>query len=435
MDQTPLSPGPQPASSRTLRARWVFPVTSPPIRDGVVVISGGRIAAVGPARGEPADDLGHVAVLPGLVNAHTHLDLSGLAAPLGPPGQGLTDWIRRVIDYRRQAGPAIREGFRLGLAESLGLGTTTLADVAQPDWPSEALADSPCDATVFLELIAPRMERVAAAMESARNHLQAGSSAIAKPQAAPTPWRAGLSPHAPYSVHPELLRQAVALSASHHVPLAMHLAESREEIEWLRTGGGPLAALLESLGAWDPTAIQPGRSPLDYLRTLARADRVLVIHGNHLEDAEIGFLAGHRERMAVVYCPRTHAWFGHRPYPLEKLLAAGAAVALGTDSRASAPDLSLLAEIRGVARRHPSVPPQVVIALGTLGGARALGLADAGSLDPGCWANLAVVALPEREAADPHELIVNEDGPVVRTCLRGMWADHCIALHYRNRPI
>jgi cytosine/adenosine deaminase-related metal-dependent hydrolase len=302
------------------------------------------------------------------------------------------------------------------LQQSLRLGTTTLGDVAQPAWPQEALADAPCDATVFLELIAPRMERVTAAMELAEAHL---ASSAAKPQAAA--FRPGLSPHAPYSVHAELLRHAVTLSAGHHVPLAMHLAESREEMEWLRTGGGPLAGLLESLGAWDPTAIQPGSSPLDYLRLLACADRVLVIHGNYLGDEEIGFLAEHRKRrMAVVYCPRTHAWFGHQPYPLEKLLAAGAAVALGCDSRASSPDLSLLAEMRAVARRHPGVRPQVVLALGTRDGARALGRNDVGSLEAGHWANLAVVALPERDAADPHELVLNGDGPVVRVYYRGM---------------
>jgi len=421
MEHAPLGSGLAPAPSRTLRARWVFPVAGPPIREGAIVISNGRIAAVGPARGQPAEDLGNVAILPGLVNTHSHLDLSGLATPLGPPGQGLTDWIRRVIDYRRKprdcvAGfDPIQQGFRLGLEESVRLGTTTLGDVAQPAWPQEALAASPCDATVFLELIAPRMERVAAAMELAEAHL---ASSAAKPQAAA--WRPGLSPHAPYSVHAELLRHAVTFSAGHHAPLAMHLAESREEMEWLRTGGGPLAGLLESLGAWDPTAIQPGSSPLDYLRLLARAERALVIHGNYLGDEEIGFLAEHRQRMAVVYCPRTHAWFGHRPYPLEKLLAAGAAVALGCDSRASAPDLSLLAEMRAVARRHPGVRPPVVLALGTLEGARALGLRDIGSLEAGRWANLAVVALPEREAADPHELVLNEDGPVVRVYHRGM---------------
>jgi cytosine/adenosine deaminase-related metal-dependent hydrolase len=415
----------------TLRAQWVLPVARPPIRGGTITIRGGRITAVGPAGGQPAEDLGDVAILPGLVNAHTHLDLSGLSQPLGEPNQGLADWIRRVIDYRRKppdpgtmrsmVAHGARVGgidaVRLGLAESLRLGTTALGDVAQEAWPQAALADWPCDVTIFRELIAPRMERVAAAMESAEAHL---AGATAKPQAAV---RLGLSPHAPYSVHPELLRQVVALSAARHVPLAMHLAESREEIEWLRTGGGAFQVLLESLGAWDPTASEPGRAPLDYLRVLARADRALVIHGNYLGDEEIGFLAGRRERMAVVYCPRTHEWFGHRPYPLEKLLAAGVAVALGSDSRASAPDLSLLAEMRAVARRHPTVRPEVVLALGTLAGARALGLPEVGSLEPGCWANLAVVALGTR-AVDPHEAILREDYPVTRVYFRGMLVEN-----------
>jgi cytosine/adenosine deaminase-related metal-dependent hydrolase len=415
---TPSRSESAPIASRTLRARWVFPVSRPPIRDGAVAIRDGRIVGVGPAdKGETAEDLGNVAILPGLVNAHTHLDLSDLRAPLGEPGQGMADWIRRVVAHRRERAGFRQHGFPLGLKESLRLGTTTLADIAQPDWPSEVLRDWPCDATIFLELIAPRMERVAAAVELARKHLSSCDCEAA------SGFRLGLSPHAPYSVHPELLRQVVSLSATHHVPLAMHLAESREEIELLRTGGGPLRALLESLGAWDPTAIQPGTTALDCLRILARADRALVIHGNYLEPEEIGFLAANCGRMAVVYCPRTHEWFGHRPYPLRALLAAGATVALGTDSRASSPDLSLLAEMRAVARRHPAVPPQVVLALGTLGGARALGCPDVGRLEPGCWANLAVVALADREAADPHELILHDEGPVVRTCFRGTWAD------------
>ena len=124
--------------------------------------------------------------------------------------------------------------------------------------------------------------------------------------------------------------------------------------------------------------------------------------------------------MAVVYCPRTHAWFGHPPYPLEKMLAAGASVAVGTDSRASSPDLSLLAELRHVARSRPAIPPQVVLQLGTSRAAAALDCdRESGNLAPGKWANLAVVALPDRDAADPYELLFDSDGPVVRTYYRG----------------
>ena len=422
---------------RTLRARYVFPGAGPPVRDGTVTFADGRIVAVGSSSAGDAEDLGNVALLPGLVNAHTHLELSDLRAPLGEPGVGMVDWIRRVIQYRRSAAetgiaPAkgtvpfsLRENWdsphptspqptsavEMGLRESVRLGTTALGEIAQPGWSIGPFQQAPGAAVVFLELIAPQADRVAATMELARQHLQAAEGASA--------WRPGLSPHAPYSVHPELLRQVVALSAAQRVPLAVHLAESREELELLRTGGGPFEQLLEELGAWNPTARQPAMGPLDYLRMLARADRALVIHGNYLGDEEIALLAENRRRMSVVYCPRTHAWFGHKPYPLERLLKAGAAVALGTDSRASAPDLSILAEMRAVAGNHPAVSSEEVLRLGTVYGARALGLDDTGSLEPGRWADLAVVALPDRQAADPYELIFDSDRPVTATYVRG----------------
>ena len=232
-----------------------------------------------------------------------------------------------------------------------------------------------------------------------------------------------MSPHAPYTVHPELLARAVELSAEHAIPLAMHLAESREEIDFLRDGRGPFRELLESRGGWDPAARPLGARPLDELRLLARAHRTLVIHGNYLDDEEIDFL-GRQRQMAVVYCPRTHAWFGHARYPLEKLLAAGAIVALGTDSRASSPDLSLLAEMRHVAREFPAISRATILELGTLGSARALGVdSQVGTLEPGKWANLAVIGLPEDAVADAHELLLDTAGAVVGTWVHGKRVD------------
>jgi aminodeoxyfutalosine deaminase len=419
-----------------LRARYVFPVTSPPIPNGVVTIACDRIVAVGK---EPVDcdaeDLGNVALLPGLVNAHTHLDLGGLSAPLGEPGIGMADWIRRVMMHRREEGKRGQAPFVLstlravpangacplfpsqavqaGVEESMRLGTTTLGDIAQPGAATALFEQAPIDATIFLELIAPVAQRIAAACELARQHVAAGVAASG--------WHVGLSPHAPYSVHLDLLRQVVALSAACAVPLAVHLAESREEMELLRTGGGPLAELLEDLAARDPTAIPPGIRPLDYLRILAGASRSLVIHGNYLDREEIAFLAKRADRMTVVYCPRTHAWFGHKPYPLEELLAAGAAVALGTDSRASSPDLSVLAEMRALRDRHPAIRPEVILQLGTTRGAHALGRGgDVGVLEAGRMADLAAVALPDRDATDPHELLLDSTQPVVRTYSKGL---------------
>jgi cytosine/adenosine deaminase-related metal-dependent hydrolase len=155
---------------------------------------------------------------------------------------------------------------------------------------------------------------------------------------------------------------------------------------------------------------------------LARGPRALVIHGNLLDDKELAFVAGQRERMSVVYCPRTHAYFDHPPHPLPKLLAAGARVALGTDGRVSNPDLNLLAEARFVASKFPSIAPAEALAMITLRAAEALGLErEVGSLEPGKRADLAVPALPPNSGADPCEVVLGSDCQVVRTMHAGTW--------------
>jgi len=400
----------------------VFPVAGPPMADGVVCFRGSRIIAVGTGAGVAGqvEDLGNVAILPGLVNAHTHLDLSDVAAPLGQPGIGFAEWIQRVILHRIQQAGAGREAVRRGLRESAAHGTTSLGDIGQAGWRVGLTEPAPLELTIFLELIAPTAERVPAALELARSHV----AHLGAEDTDTLAWHLGLSPHAPYSVRPELLDAAIDLSAARRLPLAFHLAESREEIELLRFGTGPLRDLLESLGAWEPGLVEPGARPLDYLRRLAGAHRALVIHGNYLDDEAIGFLGWHRERMAVVYCPRTHARFGHDPYPLARMLAANATVALGTDSRASSPDLSVLVEMREVARLHPDIPLARVLEIGTLRGAMALGRAEEiGTLESAKRADLTVIALPDRDAADPHELLLQSDLPVVARYLRGQRRD------------
>lgn len=403
-------PGP---GCQSLKARYVFPATAPPIAGGVVTIRGERIAAVGrQAPAGPVENLGDVAILPGLVNAHLHLEFSGLAEPLAAPRTSFTDWISTLVESFRHGAEPAHEAIRRGLEECVRSGTTTLGEIAQPGWPAEPLAAAGLDATVFLELIAPTAEGVEAKLELARRHVE-----TPKPVACTHP---GLSPHAPYSVHPKLLAAAVSLSARHKVPLAMHVAESVEELELLRSGGGPFRDLLCQWGQWEKGLVRPGARPLDYLRTLARADRALVIHGNYLDGEEIALLAEHRRRMSVVYCPRTHAYFGHAPYPLEEMLSAGVTVALGTDSRASSPDLSLLAEMRAVAAWFPAVDRDVVLRMGTILGARALGRdAEVGSLEPGKSADLTVVALPDRDVTDPHALLLDSDTPVLDTWRKG----------------
>ena len=267
--------------------------------------------------------------------------------------------------------------------------------------------------TSFVEQIGLLEERFEDLLRSARQHLDGPGHSHG--------WRAGLSPHAPYSVHPELFARLVRLAVDSGAPLATHVAESREELQLLQSGDGPIRDLYAELGAWNEAAIPRHSRPLDCLKLMATAPRSLVIHGNYLDDEEIAFMAGHADRMAVVYCPRTHYFFRHDRYPLEKLLAAGVLLALGTDSRASNPDLSVLADMRQVARGHDAIPADEVLRLGTINGARALGLEDEiGSLRPGKSADLTVVALPDRDAADPHELLFDSAAPVMATIRRGV---------------
>ena len=407
-----------------LKARYVFPVTAAPIRDGAMAIQDGRIVAVGRSIAITSDaaslvDLGNVALLPGLINAHTHLEFSDLPAPLGTPGIGLVDWIGRLMEYRRTLdSAAVASAVRHGLSESVGHGTVALGEIAQPGWPPSEITAADPAITLFLELIAPTAARVEGAIAMAREFIRAADlksqisnlkSKIQNPK-----YSRGLSPHSPYTVHPALLQAVAALSAEHRVPLAMHLAESQEEMELLQSGSGPLRDLLEARGAWDGTVVRPGARPLDYLRTLECAHRLLVIHGNYLDAEEIAFLSARRRQMAVIYCPRTHAWFVHAPYPLQELISAGVTVGLGTDGRGSSPDLSILAEMRAVVQRHPQVARETVLRLGTLGGAAALGLdSQLGSLEPGKAAALIAIALPDGDAADPHDLLLTGQGQVV----------------------
>jgi aminodeoxyfutalosine deaminase len=403
------------------RARYVFPVDRPPLRDGVVAIDHDRVVAVGESSSPAihdllpaARDLGDVAILPGFVNSHTHLEFSDLHQPLGEPGIAFTKWIGLVVRHRRENSTSAENDrilyqIVLGLAESSKNGVTAIGEIASSPWPLESTLL--LEITQFCEVIGFRGDHY-------HQRYQAAIDALAVKWT--DTFRPGVSPHAPYTVHPELLKLCVQLSAERRIPLAHHLAESRDELMLLRTGRGPFVGLLEAFQAWDPNAIPFGSRSLDYLQLLTEAHRTLVIHGNYLDDEEIGFLGAHNDKMSVVYCPRTHAYFQHDPYPLAKMLAAGVNVAIGTDSRASNPDLSVLADMRFAAKQHPIVPPATLLRMITANAAKALGRdEEIGTLMPGKFADLAILALPKHEAADPYELLFDVDCCVIATIFRG----------------
>ncbi len=400
-------------TSYSLRARWLFPGHGSPADNPTVTVRDGHIASLAPADSvAPVIDLGDAAILPGLVNAHTHLEFSDLAAPLGRPGMPLPDWIRLVIQYRRERGGATAPAIAAGIEESVAAGVTTIGEIATAGWalPREA---SIARVTAFHESIGLASDRSDDCLAEARQFLDAKAN---NPRCS-----FGLSPHAPYTVHPELCARLIALATERQAPVAMHVAESPEELELLRDGRGALVDLLEELGAWRPHAVPRGARPLDYLRMLSAAPRALVIHGNYLDDEELLFLAEHRNRMSLVYCPRTHDYFRHPPYhAIEQLLQRGVQICIGTDSRASNPDLSLFAELQFVAQRFPSLSGETILGLGTSAAARALGREhECGRIAVGMPADLCIVRTSDRAMRDPYELLWDATAEVAAAIVDG----------------
>ncbi len=385
----------------TYRARWVLPISSPPLENGWVRCNQGMIASLG--RGSVAEetiDLGNVAIIPCLINAHTHLEFSNLEAPLGTGDGSFADWIQAVLDYR--ASSEIGAGvIASGLAQSSASGVAAIGEIATADASSELESEyqeSVGELIAYREFIGLSESRVAELLQQAEGHINAAKT---------KKWHAGLSPHAPYTVHGDLLSGLCSLSAAHQVPLAMHLAETLEEIELLELSPGPLREVLDRLDVWDAAGIQSPGSIQAYLEELNKCWRASVIHGNYLDVDQRRFIGQHRDVMSVVFCPRTHAYFGHSEYPLEQMLAADVRVALGTDSRASNPDLSMIAELGFLASEFPNVSAEQLLFSATHAGAYALGLENTvGAIAAGASSRLLVVPCDDAMLGNVHQQVL-----------------------------
>jgi cytosine/adenosine deaminase-related metal-dependent hydrolase len=395
-------------TARAVRARWVLPIDRPPIDGGWVQIEGDRIAAFGTGRA-PADcdDLGDVALLPGLVNAHTHLELSWMAGRI-PPADSMTEWIRAVMSIRKAGPPegptAELDAARAAMATMRASGTVLVGDISNTLSTATLVAEHGLGGVVFHELIGFRTPDPAAAVRDA----WARVSALQELLGAYPDLSLSVVAHAPYSVSPALFTEIARHAEAG--PLSVHLAESPEELEFLHTGRGPMRDTLEQLGAWTSSWEVPRCDPVEYLAKLGYLMRgVLVVHGVHLTTDGLERLR--KAKAFLVTCPRSNLGVGAGSPNLAQFFDSGVPVAIGTDSLASVPTLSVFDELAEMRRLAPEVAAASLLESATRIGANALGLGRRyGTIAAGKRAALITVRVPAN-VTDVEEYLVGGIAP------------------------
>ncbi len=382
---------PPPDSVTTVRCSLLFDGTGDVARNVVLTLRGGRIVdRQNDVKGTTDIAWDQCAVVPPLVNAHTHLEFSQLEQPIAA-GADFSQWLDAVIATRQSNLPgddaaAVQEGIR----QSADLGVQWIGEIATRQPPPDAgvPASPPVRGRQFLELLSVDSKRATHILDEAERFIRR-RQATAAPSFQP-----GLSPHAPYSTSLALVDGAAQLARRYDVPIAMHVAETESELQLLDRQTGPLAEFLKNRQLWPPAHLTSPTPVMHYLQVLSRAPRALIVHGNYLHARERDLLA-RRPQMSLVYCPRTHSHFGHAPYPLSACLAEGIRVVLGTDSRASSPDLSIWAEVQHAAALHADAAPRRLLATVTTDAAIALGETPR-TLSIGNPASFSVIRLDER---------------------------------------
>lgn len=371
-------------------ARWVLPITQPPIENGTVVENDGKITYVGPRDGAPAGDdyeLGESILLPGLVNAHTHLELTAMRGFL--EDAQFTGWIDKLRQSRNEVlnDEMLLDSARFGIVEGLEAGITTYADTCSSGVVMRALREQRVRGIMYQETFGPDPAHAAAAVRELE-------ARIDKLQPEQTDLVAlGVSPHAPYTVSDRLYEGAARFADSRGLPMAMHIAESAAEYEIVASGSGDFAERWRRRGI---AVSKRARSPIELLDRLGALERgPLLIHCVRVDAADIQIIARHR--CSVAHCPASNAKFGHGIAPLLPIVEAGIRVGIGSDSVASNNRMDILDEARlavlihrAATGRHDAFGAHQALELATIGGARALNLdSRIGSLEAGKDADLA----------------------------------------------
>lgn len=392
------------------RARRIEPLVGPSLDGGYVTVVGDRIVAVGMRPVGAVRDLGDVLLLPGLVNAHVHLDLSVDSSPIAA-GASFSSWLRAVVQRRRASDPKLVErSIRVQLDALGAAGTTCMGDIAAAELGHSLLSASGLGGVSFREVIGRRPERYEPLWKEAVGSLDKADSSV----------RSGISPHAPYSTAPEVYRRCRALPPARDV--CTHWLESPEEVEYLRTGTGPLRDFLEEMGALDD-ASEPLGDPWAWLCEPSAGPAPTLVHCNYLQPRDVdrlAELAAQGRLRGVVYCPRTHAHFGHPPHPWLQLRRRGVSIGLGTDSLASNPDLLVHREGSYLFARDRGGDPAAILRMLTLEGAACLGLgSEIGSLEAGKRADFSAY----RECKSVEDFLSVESPDCLGAARAGRWSE------------
>ncbi len=427
-----------------IRARFVVTMDGPPIENGAVAVSGNRIVDLGSfddIKTRNADnilDLGEQVLLPGLINAHCHLDYTCLRRKI-PPQKSFTEWIRAINAEKTTLAPkdyvaSINEGF----AEAKRFGTTTIANLTVfPELIPQI--QPPVRTCWFPELIdirAPERanELVDSAIESLRSLECADMSALSKRRqvAALQTQHWGLAPHALFTASRDLFRRCEEIGQNENILLTTHLAESHEEMEMFRDASGPLYEFIKGMGRpMDDCGNEtPLRLFVDLIgsggsRNRPQAIEVnrphpswIVAHLNELTESNFDLLERSNSKFHVAHCPRSHNYFGHSPFAFDRLRSFGFNVCLGTDSLASNETLSLFDEMRAFRKNFPQVSPEEILEMVTVNPALALRYENAlGQIRPGFGADL--IAVPCSTSTDIFEQILAFNAPVTWVMVNG----------------
>jgi aminodeoxyfutalosine deaminase len=354
------------------------------------VSAGGRISRIEPWSNPHSQaeviDWGSSIIIPGLVNAHVHLELTALHNKL-TKFRSFTDWISQLIGCRRSW---TKEDFLSSAAEgsrlSLASGTTLTGDITSSGIGWISAGGCNLRRVVFEEALALSPDRAGFVLSQLNLLFKKAPS---------NPFLIhGISPHAPYSVSPELYRRSSELARRRRMLLATHVAETQAELQFLQTGTGEFRSFLDRIGALPDSWKPPELSPVAYLDNLGvLGPSCLLIHCNYLDKHSIKRIL--KTHSSVVYCPRSHDFFGHENHPIRQLLDSGINVALGTDSLASSASLSMIDEMRFLFGKRKDIKPEEIFRAATINGAAALHYGGVlGRLRRNYWADMAVLEIP-----------------------------------------